>query len=60
MTDRSDKRDDAGKARKGKVTSLGLASDTDPIYQGGWNFLIGKNLNPNLPSKNPDEESSCR
>ena len=56
MTDRSDKRDDAGKARKGKVTSLGLASDTDPIYQGGWNFLISKNLNPNLPSKNPDEE----
>ena len=25
---------------------LGWAKDTDPIYSSGWNFLMGKNLNP--------------
>jgi hypothetical protein len=34
--------------RKGKGVSLGWAKPDDPIYTGGWNFIMGKNLNPNL------------
>jgi hypothetical protein len=40
--------------KKGKVVSLGWFPDDDPIYQGRWNFLIGKNLNPKL-KPTPDE-----
>ena len=33
--------------RKGKGVSLGWAEPDDPIYtNAGWNFIIGKNLNP--------------
>jgi hypothetical protein len=36
----------AGKqTRQGGLTYLGLAKDTDPIYQTGWNFISGSNLN---------------
>ena len=39
--------------RKGKVISLGTAPDDDPIYtNAGWNFIMGKNLNPNLTKRN--------
>jgi hypothetical protein len=27
---------------------LGMVADDNPIYQGGWKFIMGKNLNPNL------------
>ena len=26
--------------KKGEVTSLGLMTDTDPICETGWNFII--------------------
>jgi hypothetical protein len=43
--------------KKVKSISHGWASDTDPIYtSGGWNFLMGKNLNPHIKPKNEDEE----
>ncbi len=32
------------KIQTGGVTYHGFLPDTDPIYQGGWNFLNGKNL----------------
>jgi hypothetical protein len=33
--------------KKGKVISLGWAKPDDPIYtNAGWNFIMGKNLNP--------------
>jgi hypothetical protein len=33
--------------RIGRATFLGWAPDDDPIYtNAGWNFVMGKNLNP--------------
>ena len=31
--------------RKGGLIWHGWAKDTDPIYQTGWNFISGSNLN---------------
>ena len=45
--------------KKGKGISLGWASEDDPMYtNAGWNFLMGKNLNPNLnkPTPKPKDE----
>ena len=40
------------RAKKVKSISLGWARDDDPIYQNaGWNFLMGKNLNPRFNTK---------
>jgi|NGEPerStandDraft_6_1074524.scaffolds.fasta_scaffold556811_2 hypothetical protein len=36
----------APRRKKGGLTYRGSLPDTDPIYQGGWNFLSGKNLKP--------------
>lgn len=36
---------------KVKSISLGWAKPDDPIYQGGWNFIMGRNLNPHLANK---------
>jgi hypothetical protein len=31
---------------------MGWAADNDPIYtNAGWNFLMGKNLNPRFNTK---------
>jgi len=31
------------------ASDLDGAADNDPIYENaGWNFIMGKNLNPNL------------
>ena len=61
MTERKTPSDNADKSsshpatsptvRVGGVTYLGIASDTDPIYQNGWNFLSGGTLNPAADSK---------
>ena len=42
MTDTPEK-PDTPKPKKVKSISLGWAEDTEPIYQGGWNFISGKN-----------------
>jgi hypothetical protein len=42
--------------RMGRITYLGSAPATDPIYTGGWNFLSSKFLNPR--SRQQSEESS--
>ena len=47
------------KKKKAGATWGGFLPDTDPIYQGGWNFLTGANLNPALPppsDEKPAEE----
>ena len=36
--------------KEGSVTYQGPVPDDDPMYQGGWNFLLGSNL------KQPPEE----
>jgi hypothetical protein len=38
------------KSRGGNI-HLGWAPLDDPRYTGGWNFLIGKNLNPQTSSE---------
>ncbi len=41
-----------GKPRKlGNLTYRGSLPATDPIYQGGWNFIAGKNLNSRYVEK---------
>jgi hypothetical protein len=41
--------EDPPKRLPGGGFSLGWAAHNDPIYENaGWNFLIGKNLNPHL------------
>ena len=32
----------------GCVTWLGMARDDDPIYQGGWNYIMGRQSGPTL------------
>src|SRR6185295_18466319 len=54
MTDTPEK-PDTPKPKKVKSISLGWAEDTEPIYQGGWNFISGKNLNPNLRTTSAKE-----
>ena len=47
--------------KKGKVTSLGWAPPDDPIYQGGWNFLIGKNVYvPHIEDPDPPAKPMSR
>jgi len=55
MTDTPEK-PDTPKPKKVKSISLGWAEDTEPIYQGGWNLISGKNLNPNLRTTSAKEE----
>ena len=55
MTDTPEK-PDTPKPKKVKSISLGWAEDTEPIYQGRWNFISGKNLNPNLRTTSAKEE----
>jgi len=41
----------ANTCRRMRLTASDLdgAADNDPIYENaGWNFIMGKNLNPNL------------
>ena len=33
------------KTRRVGATYRGSVPDTDPLYQGGWNFILGRNLN---------------
>jgi hypothetical protein len=43
--------------RRGGIIDLGWAADDDPIYQnGGWTFILGKNLNPRAgkPTSEPE------
>jgi hypothetical protein len=40
--------------RQARVTWLGSAKDTDPIYKGGWNFLSSKFLNPRSPQQSEE------
>jgi hypothetical protein len=46
-----------GKKKPGAVWH-GMVPDTDPIYRGGRNFLVGKNLPP--PSNEKAEEAHQR
>ena len=45
------------KTQPNRVICKGMAADTDEIYQGGWNYLAGKNLNPQsgVPSTTPTQ-----
>lgn len=45
------------KTQPNRVIYKGMAADTDEIYQGGWNYLAGKNLNPQsgAPSTKPTQ-----
>ena len=52
MTDKKDEvRPGDPEPKKVKSISHGWASDDDPMYQGSWNFLMGKNLNPHIKPK---------
>ena len=35
------------------ATFHGFVPDTDPRYNGGWNYLSGKNLRPKPPEREP-------
>ena len=39
------------KTKKVGITYHGSVPATDPRYQSGWNFLSGKNLNPQSAGK---------
>jgi hypothetical protein len=44
------------KKEKAGATYKGSLPDTHPIYKGGWNFLLGKDLNPALPANESLEQ----
>ena len=38
--------DEPTQPKKGKSVFVGLVADDDPIYQGGWKFIMGSYLAP--------------
>jgi hypothetical protein len=44
-----------GKKTRGGVIWRGWAAPDDPIYTGGWKFILGKNLNPSFVRKSLEE-----
>jgi len=45
------------KPPKTGITWKGFVPDTDPSYTGGWNYLIGKNLNPHSGKASKKEQA---
>jgi hypothetical protein len=44
--------------RRGGVIWLGWAAPNDPIYTGGWKFILGNNLNPSLVRKSLEQDQT--
>lgn len=51
----TDKKDRPAPARPEKSTFRGFLPDEDPIYDSGWRFIMGKQLNSHLKPKKEDE-----
>jgi len=48
----------SSKKPRGGNAHLGWAPLDDPRYTGGWNFIFGKNLNPNI-AQEPHDQSEA-